>query len=189
MGKATIMKVGVTDAYVATATVGENGVMTYGTPEVYGGTASISVSQTTGNNTVYESDVMIRNNNRISGANITYNSRTVNMDEEMKILYGKTASGSSKEFEDGPDDLAPTVAFGFAAKMSDGSYKCYWYYNCTGSKGDESFETATDTESSPEDSYTFAAMPATDTGKLRRRKLCANETEMRAFFASVKPSA
>jgi hypothetical protein len=107
------------------------------------------------------------------------------MEDEMELLHG-LAVAESGEYEDGPDDMPKTVAVGWAKHMSDGSYKCVWYYWCTGSKGDESDETATDTEATGTDSYEFAAMPAPDNGKLRRRAVCADKTAMQAFFASVR---
>lgn len=187
MSKSSAIKTGVTDFYVAVATE-NNGAVTYGTPKVIGGTARVGTSMTRGENRVYESDQLIRNTNRASGATITYESRTVSMEDEMEILHGLAATQDG-EYEDGPDDLPKNVAVGWAKHMSDGSYKCVWYYWCTGSKGDESDETATDTESTGTETYEFAAMPSPDGGKLRRRAVCENETAMQAFFASVKKSA
>ena len=190
MAKSTAIRVGVRDLWVAKATtaVAEDGKTTvsYEKPQVIGGTASIGVSHTSGQNKVYESDVPIRDNNRITGATISYKSRTVSLEDELKVLYGVTGTG---EFEDGPDDIAPVYAVGWAAPRSDGSFACVWYYYTTGSKGDETFETATDTESSPEDEYKFAAIPCPGTRKLRRRAICADEAAMLAFFASVLKTA
>ena len=190
MVKTNVMRTGVTDFWVADATYDqEAGKVTYGTPRVIGGTASVAVSQTKGENKVYESNVMIRNNSRVSGVNINYKSRTVDMAEEMKILH-KLNAATDGDYEDGPDDIPANVAVGWAASLSNGGYKCVWYYWCTGSKGDESYDTATDSETTPEDSYDFAAMPspvpaADGKYKMRRRKICKDETEMKAFFASV----
>lgn len=185
MSKSTAIKVGVTDFYAAVATLGNDGTtVTYGTPRVIGGTARVGVSVSQGENKVYESDQLIRNNKRAASATITYESRTVSMEDEMELLHGLTAANG--EYEDGPDNQPKTVAVGWARRMSDGTYKCVWYYWCTGSKGDESDETATDAESSNTDTYTFEAMAAPDNNKLRRRAVCANKTAMDAFFASVR---
>ena len=189
MAKSTAIRVGVRDLWVAKATTAEadgTTTVTYETPQVIGGTASIGVSHTSGQNKVFESDVPIRDNNRITGATVSYKSRTVSLEDELKVLYGVTGTG---EFEDGPDDIAPVYAVGWAAPRSDGSFACVWYYYTTGSKGDETYETATENESSPEDEYKFAAIPSPATRKLRRRKICADETAMNAFFASVLPTS
>lgn len=185
MSKATEIKVGVSDFYVATATESD-GVVTYGTPKVIGGTARVGVSVSQGENKVYESDQLIRNNKRAASATITYESRTVSMEDEMELLHGLTAANG--EYEDGPDNQPKNVAVGWARRMSDGTYKCVWYYWCTGSKGDESDETATDAESSNTETYTFEAMAAPDNNMLRRRAVCENKTAMAAFFASVRKS-
>lgn len=185
MAKTNAIRIGVTDFYAAVATYDEEtGNVTYGTPKVIGGTASVSVTQSKGENRVYESDVQIRNSSRISGANISYRSRSVSMEDEMELLYSQ-ATAADGDYEDGPDDMPKACAVGWAAKLSNGGYKCVWYYYCTGSKGDESYETATDSETSPEDTYDFAAISSPETGKLRRRKIVANEAERNAFFASV----
>lgn len=185
MPKSKDIRIGVTDLYAAVATLDEEeNTVTYGVPKVIGGTASISVTQNKAENPVYESDVLIRNNSRISSATINYRSRTVNLADEMELLYSVTAASDS-EYEDGPEDLPKNCAIGWAAKRSDGGYMCIWYYWCTGSKGDESYETATDSETTPEDNYDFTAMPSPTTKKMRRRKIVADETEKDAFFASV----
>lgn len=185
MAKSKDIRIGVTDLYAAVATLNEEeNTVSYAEPKVIGGTASIGVTQNKAENPVYESDVMIRNNSRISSATINYRSRTVNLADEMELLYGVTAA-SDGEYEDGPSDLPKNCAIGWAAKRSDGGYLCVWYYWCTGSKGDESYETATDSETTPEDNYDFTAMPSPATGKMRRRKIVANEVEKNAFFASV----
>ena len=198
MSKASAIKIGVSDFYVATATLGTQSTqgtqgtqgitITYGTPKVIGGTARVGTAMNRGENRVYESDQLIRNSNRISGATITYESRTVDMASEMEILHG-IASATNDEYEDGPDNAPKNVAIGWAKHMSDGTYKCVWYYWCTGTKGDESDETATDSETSNTDSYEFAAMPAPDNGMLRRRAICADKTAMEAFFSSVRKSS
>lgn len=189
MSKASRIRVGVDDLYVAKATLDEEtSKVTYETPIVFGGTASISVSQQKGENKVFESDQMIRNYSRISGANINYTSRTVPLAQEMDMLYSQDAESGEDGFEDGPEDVPRNCAVGWASKLSDGGYRCVWYYWCTGSKGDESYETATESESSPTDSYDFAAMPSPETRKMRRRKIVSNAAERDAFFASVLPT-
>lgn len=186
MSKSTAIKVGVTDFYAAVATLDTDGTtVTYGTPKVIGGTARVGVSVSQGENKVYESDQLIRNNKRAASATITYESRTVSMEDEMELLHGLTAVAGG-EYEDGPDNQPKNVAVGWARRMSDGTYKCVWYYWCTGSKGDESDETATDAESSNTETYTFEAMAAPDNNMLRRRAVCENKTAMAAFFASVR---
>lgn len=190
MAKSNAIRIGVEDVYVAVGTQDpETGAVTYAAPKVFGGTATIGVTQEKGENKIYESNVQIRNHSRVSAANIAYESRTVDLDTEMEVLYDQAvAEAADGAYEDGPDDLPIAVAMGWAAPMSDGSYKCVWYYWCTASKGDESYETATESENSPTDRYDFAAMPRPDTKKLRRRKICKDKTERDAFFASVVPA-
>ena len=93
------------------------------------------------------------------------------------------------DFDESPDDVAPAVAIGWAAPTTDGKFLCTWMYYATASHGDESYETAEDQEKTPTDTFNFACIPAPDTGKLRRRKLCANATEMATFFGNVKKSS
>ena len=191
MSKTNAIRVGVRDLYVAKAntTVTESGTsVSYGTPAVFGGTATVSVTMETGDNKVYESDVKIHSNNRISGATISYESRSVDLAGEMEVLHGITSEGSDG-YEDGPDDVGGEYAVGWADKLDGGGYKCQWYYYCTGHKGDESHETATESTTTPTDKFTFDATPSPATGKLRRRKVCATEAEKDAFFAAVLPAA
>lgn len=191
MSKSKEIRVGVRDLYVSviTETETESGVsVAYGTPEVFGGTATVGVTLERGDNKVYESDVAIHNNNRVAGATVSYESRSVKLENELKVLHGITEEGDGG-FEDGPDDAPMKVAVGWADKMSDGGYKCQWYYYSEGRKGDETHETATESTTTPTDRFEFDCTPHPVTGKLRRRKICATKSEMEAFFASVLPSA
>ena len=191
MAKTKAIRTGVRDLYVAkaTTTTTDSGVsVTYGTPKVFGGTATVSLSLETGDNKVYESDVLIHNGNRVSGATIGYESRSVDLASELEVLHGITTAGTGG-YEDGPDDIGGEWAVGWADKLADGTYKCQWYYYCTGHKGDESHETATESTTTPTDRFDFDAVPNPATGKLRRRKICASEAEMTAFFAAVLPTA
>ncbi len=188
MAKSTAYRCGVDDFYVAHITVGEDGKLTYGTPYVLGGTASVGVTYTSGENKVYESDVMIRDKRRITGATVNYSSRSVPLEEQMKLFMGETAAtAAAGDYEEGPDDVAAPVAVGWAAPRTDGSFLCTWFYYATASQADESYETATENENTPADSFNFGCMPSPETRKLRRRKVCKNEAEKTAFFASVLP--
>ncbi len=184
MAKSTSYRCGVKDLYVAYATTGSDNTITYGTPAVLGGTASVSVAYESGENKVYESDLMIRNKKKITGATVTYESRSVALADLIHLLTGQ-AESTDGDYEESPDDVAPFVAVGWAAPTTDGKYLCTWMYYATAAQGDESYESATDQENTPTDSITFGCIPSPTTGKLRRRKLCANATEMEAFFKSV----
>lgn len=191
MSKSKEIRVGVRDLYVAliTETETESGTsITYGTPEVFGGTATVGVSEQRGDNKVYESDVGIHNGSRLVGATVSYESRTVMLENELKVLHGITTEGNGG-YEDGPDDEPKKVAVGWAAPMTGGKYKCQWYYYCDGHKGDETYETATENTSTPTDRFEFDCIPSPATGKLRRRKICESKAEMEAFFAAVLPTA
>lgn len=189
-GKKRTVKVGVTDLYVAKATYAEEtGKVTYGTPRVFGGTATVSASVNKNANKIYESDELIRNRNRISDVDITYTSRTVDLESEMEVMYG-LADGEGNDYTIGPDDVPEHWAVGWGRKESDGSYTCIWYLWTEPSKGEESDETATESESSNTESYTFSAssspeLRADSKPQMKRIKKCANATEMKAFFAAV----
>lgn len=189
-GKKRTVKVGVTDLYVAKATYAEEtGKVTYGTPRVFGGTATVSASVNKNANKIYESDELIRNRNRISDVDITYTSRTVDLKSEMEVMYG-LADGEGNDYTIGPDDVPEHWAVGWGRKESDGSYTCIWYLWTEPSKGEESDETATESESSNTESYTFSAssspeLRADSKPQMKRIKKCANATEMKAFFAAV----
>lgn len=189
-GKKRTVKVGVTDLYVAKATyTEETGKVTYDTPRVFGGTATVSASVNKNANKIYESDELIRNRNRISDVDITYTSRTVDLASEMEVMYG-LADGESNDYTIGPDDVPEHWAVGWGRKESDGSYTCIWYLWTEPSKGEESDETATESESSNTESYTFSASSSPELRsdskpQMKRIKKCANATEMKAFFASV----
>ena len=192
MNKSIAIKTGVTDFYLAKAThdSGTNKV-TYGEPGVFAGTASVSSSVQKNENKVYESDELINSRSRTSGVNITLTTRTADPASEMEVIYGQTASG--EEYIIGPDDMGGHYAVGWAKKRSDGSYLCQWYLWATGSKDDESDETATDTENSATDSYTFAAASSPEPRadgrtQMKRVKHAKDAAEMRAFFASVMPA-
>lgn len=192
-GKKRTVKVGVTDLYVAKATyAAETGKVTYDTPKVFGGTATVSASVNKNANKIYESDELIRNRNRISDADITYTSRTVDLAAEMEVMYGLTDS-ESNGYIVGPDDVPEHWAVGWGRKESDGSYTCIWYLWAEPSKGEESDETATESESSNAESYTFSASSSPELREdnkpqMKRVKKCANASEMKTFFASVLPT-
>lgn len=182
------MRVGVRDLFVAKATIGEDNKVTYDTPKAVGGTASVSVTENRGENKVYESDVLIRDRKRLSGATISYKSRTVALADEIDMIYG-TEAETDGSFDIGVDEEPTFLAVGWYDPMSDGKWRCVWYYYCSGSKTDENHETATENETTPEDTYEFAAVPRPDTRKLKRIKICADESERDAFMASVTPAA
>ena len=167
MGKKRTVKVGVTDFYVAKATYDEETEkVTYGDPNVFGGTATVGTS---------------------------YTSRTVALASEMEVLHGLTATDGG-DYIVGPDDIPDHWAAGWARKESDGTFTCVWFLWCEPSKGDESDETATETQASNPESYTFAAssspeLRADGKPQMKRVKKCANAMEMAAFFASVLPTA
>lgn len=189
-GKKRTVKVGVTDFYVAKATYAdETGKVTYDTPRVFGGTATVSASVNKNANKIYESDELIRNRNRISDVDITYTSRTVDLKSEMEVMYGIT-DNESNDYTVGPDDEPGHWAVGWGRRESDGSYTCIWYLWTEPSKGEESDETATESESSNTESYSFSASSsperrADNKSQMKRIKKCANATEMQAFFATV----
>lgn len=195
MGKKRTVKTGVTDFYVAKANYSESAKkVTYDTPKVFGGTATVSASVNKNANKIYESDELIRNRNRVSDVDITYTSRTVALASEMEVMYGLTDSETSNDYIVGPDDVPDHWAVGWGRKESDGSYTCIWFLWTEPSKGEESDETATETESSNTESYTFSASSSPELRKdskpqMKRVKKCANATEMTAFFASVLPNA
>ncbi len=189
MAKSTAYRCGVRDMYVSHITVGEDGKLTYGAPYVVGGTASVGVTYTSGENKVYESDVIIRDKRRITGATVNYASRSVPLEEQMKLFMGEAAAtAAAGDYEEGPDDAASPVAIGWAAPRTDGSSLCTWMYYATCSQGDETYETATENENTPTDSFNFACIPSPETRKLRRRKVCKTEAEVTQFFASVLPT-
>ncbi|MBO7670728.1 MAG: hypothetical protein J6S60_09090 [Oscillospiraceae bacterium] len=192
MSKTAAIRTGVRDFYVAKATTteGQSGTtVTYGTPEVFGGTATVGVAFERADNKVYESDVPIHNSRRMSGATITYESRSVDLASELDVLHNVSAEASTGAgYEDGPDDVGGEYAVGWADALADGTYKCQWYYYCTGHKGDETHETATESTTTPTDSFVFDAVPNPATGKLRRRAVVASKAAMEAFFAAVLPT-
>lgn len=194
MGKKRTVKVGVTDFYVAKATYDEETEkVTYGDPNVFGGTATVGTSVNKNANKIYESDELIHNHSRTSGVDITYTSRTVALASEMEVLHGLTAADGG-DYIVGPDDIPDHWAAGWARKESDGTFTCVWFLWCEPSKGDESDETATETQTSNPESYTFAAssspeLRADGKPQMKRVRKCANATEMAAFFASVLPTA
>lgn len=194
MDKTRVVKVGVSDFYVASAMYDEESrKVTYGAPGVFGGTATVGTSVNKNANKIYESDELIHNHSRTSGVDITYTSRTVSLESEMEVLHGMTMAENG-DYIIGPDDIPGHWAVGWARKMSDGTFFCIWYLWCEPSKGDESDETATETQASNPESYTFAAssspeLRADGKPQMKRVKKCTNATEMAAFFASVLPTA
>lgn len=194
MNKKRTVKTGVTDFYVAKATYNEETQkVDYDTPGVFGGTATVGVTVNKNSNKIYESDELVHNSNRISGADITYTSRTVALASEMEVLHGMAAA-EGEEYIVGPDDMPEHWAVGWARKESDGSMTCVWYLWTEPSKGDESDETATDTQTSNPESYTFSAssspeLRADGKPQMKRVKKVKDATEAKAFFASVMPGA
>lgn len=191
MAKISDYRGGVTDAYYAeiTETPDSNGgiKIEYGTPAVLGGTASINVSHEKGENKVYESDVMIRNISHVSGANIEYQSRSVDQATEMKLIYGLEESDTG-DYMFGPEDKPKPVAFGYAHSRTNGGYDAYWYLYTMPSASDESAETATENETTPTRTYNFGAIPSPENQKMARFKVCKDRAELNAFFASVLPA-
>ena len=123
MAKSTSYRCGVKDFYVSYITVGDGGALTYGTPEVLGGTATVNVAYESGENKVYESDLMIRNKRKVTGANVTYESRSVPLADQIKLFTGQN-SATDGDFDESPDDVAPPVAIGWAAPTTDGKFLC-----------------------------------------------------------------
>lgn len=194
MNKKLTLKTGVTDFYVAKATYNEEtGKVEYDTPGVFGGTATVGVTVNKNSNKIYESDELIHNSNRISSADITYTSRTVALASEMEVLHGMAAAEDGEYFV-GPDDVPDHWAVGWARKESDGSMTCIWFLWTEPSKGDESDETATDTQASNPETYTFSAssspqMREDGKSQMKRVKKVKDAAEAKAFFASVLPQA
>jgi len=196
MGKSTAFKCGVTDSYVAPITeTMVDGVIAiaYGTPEVFGGTATVAISPQKGENKVYESDMLVRAVNRISSYKIDVDSRSVLPATEEKYIRGinspGTSSASNEEYEEDPiENMPANCAYGYAHRRTDGKYDAYWYYYVTPSANDISQDTAADAENTPASKYTFDAMPSPATGKIRRRAICANATALAEFFSSVLPA-
>lgn len=189
MAISKIMRRNVTDFYFAkrTATEGETPAVTF-TPKAICHTANVSVSPQKGENKVWESGALIRNSNRVGSYNIDVESRTVSSADEMEIMYGKTGAGSDYEIDNAADDPIDG-AVGFAYEYTDGSYDAYWYYNCTPSPGDESQESATESENTPTRKLSFVAMRCPILGKTFRMAHCADKTALAAFFASVTAAA
>ena len=187
MSKETAIRVSVGDVYVAEITE-TNGEITYGTPEVLAGTSTMGVAMERGNNSVYESGKKIHENTRVSSAELTLETHTMSLVSEAKYIHGLTVTENG-DVLDGPDDAPKKCAIGWAAPRSDGSSLCTWFLYTTPSKGNESYETATDTDATPNDSYNFDAVARPDIGKLRRRKICQTQSEVTAFFASVMPAS
>ena len=191
MQKKRTVKTGVSDFYVASAEYNaETQKVTYGAPGVFGGTATVGVSVTKNANKIYESDELIHNRSRVSGADITYTSRTVDLVNEMKVMYNLT--NEEGEYLVGSDDIPGHWAVGWARKESDGTYTAIWYLWTEPSKDDESDETATETQTSNPESYTFAATTSPERrsdGKtmMKRVKKLTSQEELEAFFASVLP--
>mgnify|MGYP001266346250 CR=1 FL=1 len=196
MGKSTAFKCGVTDSWVAPITetiTGGVSAITYGAPEVFGGTATVAVSPQKGENKVYESDRLVRNVNRIASYKIDVDSRSVAPATEEKYIRGIAAPGTSaasnEEYEEDPLTNTPAnCAYGYAHRRTDGKYDAYWYYYTTPSANDISQDSAADAENTPASKYTFDAMPSPETGKIRRRAICANAAALATFFGSVLPA-
>ena len=191
MQKKVTVKTGVTDFYVAKATYSkETSKVTYDTPGVFGGTATVGVTVNKSANKIYESNQMIHNSNRISDADITYTSRTVDLASEMEVLHGMTGEGD--DYIVGPDDVGGHYAIGWARTESDGTYTGIWYLWAEPSKDDESDETATETQASNPESYTFSAssspeMRADGKPQMKRVAKLANAEALQTFFSSVLP--
>lgn len=190
MAKSTAFACGVSDAYYAPMTVSAQGVVSYGSPAVLGGTATVRVTPTTGENKVYESDMLVRSNSRVSGFTIEFSSRSVDVATEMDLLYSATAaaSGDTGAYLVGPDNRPKAIAFGFARKRTDGKYDAYWYLNCEPVVGDVEAETAQESENTPANTYTFNSMPHLTNGKLLRRKVVNDAAALATFFGTVLPS-
>lgn len=186
MAKSMGIRTNVSDIYVASVTVGNNGVLTFGTPEILAGTSSISVAIEKGENKVYESGQKIFDEAVVTGSKISLETHTLSLESEAKYLYGMTVADGS-DIIDGIDDKPAYVAVGWAAPRSDGTTLCSWYFYTSPSKGDESYETSEESYKTPTDRYEFNAMPRPDTGKIKRRKLCATAADVTAFFAAVMP--
>lgn len=188
MAKGIAYRNGVTDVYRSNATMNtdESGKTTvsYGSVEVIAGTQSITESPQTGSNVVYESNVMIRNNQRIAGVNVELQTRSLELEEEEMLIYG-IAANEDGSFDEGPDNTGGSCAIGFGKTFTDGSVEGVWYYMCEGSAGDSSIETATENENTPANTYTFGARPSPEHGYIRRRKMCRDMAEFEAFMASV----
>lgn len=196
MAKKTAYKCGVTDTYVAPLTeVITDGVsaISYGTPEVFGGTATASASPQKGENKVYESDSLVRHSNLVSAYNVEVDSRSVSMATEEKYIRGiasaATSSASNEEYEEDPlTNVPPNCALGFAERYTDGTYIGYWYYYGKLSPNDESQDSAAESENTPASKYTYSALRSPATGKIRRRAKLANAAAVATFFSSVLPA-
>lgn len=193
MAKATAYRNGVTDVYRSVATVNSDestGAVTveYGPVMVVAGAQAINESPQKGANTVYESNALIRNTQRIASVNIELQTRSMELAEEEKLIYGIEANEDGS-FDESPDNTGGSCALGYGYTYTDGSIEAVWNYMCEGSPGDRNGETAGENENTPANTYTFVARSSPEHRYIRRRKMCKDRAEFESFMASVPKPA
>lgn len=186
----TPLQMDVQGFYWAKRTVSEAGAVTYDTPAQVCGVAKIAAAYTKNNINTYEDGASIFNRSIVSNAKVTLDSHTVPLAKKMELCFGLTAAEDGS-FEEGGDTDAPQEgACGYPIKLSDGSYLCTWWYDCTCEPSDESAETSDDSgpKINPE-SLVFNCVKDPIQRKRRRVAIVENATAMATFFATVLPVA
>lgn len=177
--------IGVGDVYLADRNETQ-GAVTYGTPKAVCTASKISVTYTKGKTVVYESGVAVLNRPYVTDAQVTVDTATLSLEDQMQLYYGLTATAGS-DFEEGADTDAPQLkALGYSYKLSDGTYKCIWWYCASAQPADENGETENENGYTPvSDSIVFDCVKDPVKRARRRVKVCATEQEKTAFFAAV----
>lgn len=184
-----MIKTTVLDFYVAKLTppTGEASTPTYGTPEKACGSAKVAVAYNKSPTKIYESGRAIYNKTNVADAKVTLDTHSMTLDRKMELFYSLP---EGDEYEEGADSDTPqNVAIGWSALLSDGRYYCTWFYDASAEPNDETYNTSN--ESGPQieaEQIAFSCVKRAGDRKLRRTKICTDETARQAFFASVTPS-
>lgn len=173
--------------YVAALTPGLEGAKTYGTPKPVCGVAEVSVAYTKNPVKVYEGGRTIYNKTRISDATVTLSTYSMTLEQRMELYYSIKAEAATNGYIEGGDtDTPQEVAIGWPVLLEGGKYLCTWFYLATAAPADESYKTSDDQGPKIEPMSIAFGCSRTEDGKLRRTKICANESEMKKFFETVE---
>lgn len=175
------VKFNIHDVHYAPITVGEGGVLSYGTPVKLPGAKSISLEPQDGDNEIFYADgeeyYVQSSANGYEGdlemAMIT--------DEFRKAIYGETED-SDHDLWESVNDEPNKFALGFVIDGSESS-TFFWYLNCSATKPNVESETNEEKKSIGTDTITVKCSPDKNSN-IRVKSTAQSDTSN--WFSSVK---
>lgn len=150
-------EISVGNAYFADITVAE-GVTTYGQPVGVESIKSVGITKQKAEQTVYASGITYNYSSRKTGSQIVVQALQLPADLVRKYLGKAVSTNKGFSFEQTSDNL-PEFAFGYTTEYSNGDKVFKWFPRCKLIDHNPTSETATETPTEPDKSYTILAMP------------------------------